>query len=438
MKKKILIIYDDFAPMNNCAAIPNTKVVKYLSRKDLDITVITKEVPEEMPVDENLISDEIRALRIIRVNNSVLYRKTLGAYRRRITDNGIKLKMKAETRPLKAAAVSFLKNTFFYLRRKDWYHCAVRTAAKALKKERFDCIYSSYPDLDAHWLAETLLKKGFSDKWIADFRDPMYYEHHDEHGVGKKKKEQHRIERKANHITVVSEGAIEKFVFPDIPRDKITYIPNGYDPEDFDFKPCENANNVNRFRIFYAGTLYAGKRDFSVLFRALSELAQEGTVELDKVTVEYAGNEWPIMQSFAEKYDLKSCCYNWGYVTRTQVLDILEEVDFGSVCSHNTKSDKGVVTGKVFELLLVRKPIIAVVNGDEPESELGRIVRKCNAGIVYEEATHEKDYFLFKEWLRQTYLEKMQSGKVASHLITMERDKYSYETIADNLFDLMK
>ncbi len=423
-----------FAPHNNSGAIPNTKLIKYLARRDVRITLVTKAVSADMVIDEALLPEEMDRIRTIRVDHSSLYTQTLEASRNRITDNGVKLKMKSETRPFRAKVVNILKNTYLWSRDRDWYLRAIAAMERELSGEHFDCVYSTFPNEVNHDLARYVMRKGMADRWIADFRDPMFYRYHDAHNL-RRLKRQHRIERDADVVTIVSEGARSKFLCDGVTPDKIVCIPNGYDPEDA--AEIRNTVTPDVLRIFYAGTLYAGRRDFIVVFRAISELAQEGLVDPSRIRFEYAGNEWPVMRSFAERYDLTDCCVNHGFIPRSRVLELLGEADCTAVCTHNTKTDQGVVTGKVFELLLIGKPILTVVNGDEPASELGAIVRSCNAGPVYEQPDHDTDYPALKQWLLEVYQEKMTTGKVRSTLDEAGREEYSYEALSGKLFELI-
>ena len=435
--KKVLMIFYSFAPQNNCAAIPNTKLVKYLGHEDVEITLVTNALIGDMEVDESLLPENVKKMRRINVNRSKLFLSTVAAQRTRITNSGAKLKMKSETRPFRAWCVSLLKYGYFTLSGLDWVTAGLRTVKKELKGETFDVVYSSYPAKETHLIAKYLRDQGVAQKWIADFRDPMYYEEYDQGQCARLKRQQHKLEKAADRITIVSEGAMEKFDFPDVPKSKITYIPNGFDPDDFDVSGMSGNEQKGKLRIFYAGTLYAGRRDLSVMFRAFAELAEAGQVKKEDLSFEYAGNEWPVFQGFAEKYGLADQCINYGYITRQRVMQIMSEIDCSIVCTHNTKTDKGVVTGKVFELLLVAKPIIAIVGGDLPDSELGRIVRQCEAGIVYEQAAEEADYPALKQWLHERYQEKMANGKLAASLNEKEREKYSYQNIAHQLYELM-
>ena len=423
-----------FAPHNNSGAIPNTKLIKYLARQDVRITLVTKAVTPDMVIDEALLPVEMDRIRTIRVDHSQLFRRTMEASRNRITDNGVKLKMKSETRPLRSKVVNILKNTYLTTRDRDWFLRATAAMKRELAGEHFDCVYSTFPNEVNHVLARWVMGQGMADRWIADFRDPMFYQYHDAHNL-RRLKRQHRIEREADLVTIVSEGARSKFRCEGVAEEKLICIPNGFDPEDA--AQTVGTPTDGMLRIFYAGTLYAGRRDFSVVFRAISELHREGLVEPERIRFEYAGNEWPVMRSFAEQYGLTDCCINHGFIPRSRVLELLGEADCTAVCTHNTKTDQGVVTGKVFELLLVGKPIVTVVNGDTADSELAAIVRDCHAGPVYEQPTHDRDYPALKQWLLDTYREKLETGAVAPVLDPGKRDAYSYEALSGKLFELI-
>ena len=431
--RSVLVLMNLFAPHNNSGAIPNTKLIKYLARQDVRITLVTKAVTPDMVIDEALLPVEMDRIRTIRVDHSQLFRRTMEASRNRITDNGVKLKMKSETRPLRSKVVNILKNTYLTTRDRDWFLRATAAMKRQLAGEHFDCVYSTFPNEVNHVLARWVMGQGMADRWIADFRAPMFYQYHDAHNL-RRLKRQHRIEREADLVTIVSEGARSKFRCEGVAEEKIVCIPNGFDPEDA--AQTVGTPTEGMLRIFYAGTLYAGRRDFSVVFRAISELHREGLVEPERIRFEYAGNEWPVMRSFAEQYGLTDCCINHGFIPRSRVLELLGEADCTAVCTHNTKTDQGVVTGKVFELLLVGKPIVTVVNGDTAGSELGAIVRDCHAGPVYEQPTHDSDYPVLKQWLLDTYREKLETGAVAPVLDPGKRDAYSYEALSAQLFRL--
>ena len=172
--RSVLVLMNLFAPHNNSGAIPNTKLIKYLARQDVRITLVTKAVTPDMVIDEALLPVEMDRIRTIRVDHSQLFRRTMEASRNRITDNGVKLKMKSETRPLRSKVVNILKNTYLTTRDRDWFLRATAAMKRQLAGEHFDCVYSTFPNEVNHVLARWVMGQGMADRWIADFRDPMF------------------------------------------------------------------------------------------------------------------------------------------------------------------------------------------------------------------------------------------------------------------------
>ena len=434
----VLVIMNSFAPLNTCGSIPNTKLIKYLAGEDVKLTLIADQVEDSDPQDEGLWPAGLNDVPRIRVRHSSLFRKTISKTRTNLTNSGAKTKMKMARNPLKVVVVEFLKNSYFRLKRRDWLRSAKRAVRRELAGQHFDVVYSSYPAYSAHVLARYIRRHHMADAWIADFRDPMYYEmYHSPSALKRNKKWQAAVEREADRVTIVSEDAKEKFLLPGVDPSKITVIPNGYDPDDFDADLTAAAATGDTLRIFYAGTLYGGRRDLTPLLKSIKELADEGELDLSHVSVEYAGNEWLVLKDLSERLGVPQICRDYGYITRGRVMEIMGEIDASIVCTHNTAADRGVVTGKVFELLLVGKPIIALVSGEIPGSELGNIVKTCTAGIVYEEATADADYAALKAWVKQAYDAKIKTGSVPSTLNEAEREQYSYRHLSHVLYEQM-
>ena len=172
----VLVIFSAFAPQNNCASIPNTKLTKYLLRGNLKVTLVTSAITSDMEIDESLLPNEMQNARCIRVNRSKWFEKTIFSLRNRITKSGTKQKMKAAKKPLQAWIVSQIKAVYFWIADYDWFYNATRQIREELSGEHFDVVYSSYPDVCTHKLGEYIRKKGIADIWVADFRDPICYE----------------------------------------------------------------------------------------------------------------------------------------------------------------------------------------------------------------------------------------------------------------------
>ena len=146
----VLVIFSAFAPQNNCASIPNTKLTKYLLRGNLKVTLVTSAITSDMEIDESLLPNEMQNARCIRVNRSKWFEKTIFSLRNRITKSGTKQKMKAAKKPLQAWIVSQIKAVYFWIADYDWFYNATRQIREELSGEHFDVVYSSYPDVCTH------------------------------------------------------------------------------------------------------------------------------------------------------------------------------------------------------------------------------------------------------------------------------------------------
>lgn len=94
--------------------------------------------------------------------------------------------------------------------------------------------------------------------------------------------------------------------------------------------------------------------------------------------------------------------------------------------------------GKVFELLSAEKTIVAIITGSLPNSELGQIIKECNAGIVYEQANGTEEYTQFKLKLFSLVKQKKMMGRIRSNIDRDMRDKYAYQNIAKQLEELFE
>lgn len=140
----------------------------------------------------------------------------------------------------------------------------------------------------------------------------------------------------------------------------------------------------------------------------------------------------------ADDHNMKDRCRDFGYITHQRVIELMGSTDCTLVCSHNSEVDRGVVTGKVFELLSAEKTIVAIITGSLPNSELGQIIKECNAGIVYEQANGTEEYTQFKLKLFSLVKQKKMMGRIRSNIDRDMRDKYAYQNIAKQLEELFE
>src|SRR5690606_36822135 len=82
--KSILVVTTSFAPENAIGSVRMAKLVKYLVRLGVKVTVISPELDEDTPRDETLESAELGQVRRYTVGQGALYRRTIGKRRKKL------------------------------------------------------------------------------------------------------------------------------------------------------------------------------------------------------------------------------------------------------------------------------------------------------------------------------------------------------------------
>ncbi len=384
MKKNILIISECFYPANIVGAVRPTKICKYLTKRGYNVDVITK----------NPTEDEV----------GKKYYRNLYAW-------GEKTQITDEQKGHQGN-VSSKKHNALYKKIYKYYYAVkgIRTAKSTVKKfdkiinsidiSKYDAVFSTYGPLTSLLCGMHLKKKNPNVKWICDFRDPVvvdvvpklfhpYYRHL-----------QNKACKKADCVTTVSNGYFERICAKKF-ADKSYMIPNGYDLDDIEVSGESTPNK--KLTLVYVGALYDGKRDLSPLFCALRELSREGKIELDKISVEYAGRDFATLKSQADKYDLANITVNHGQMKRRECLDFQASSDMLLLATWNDKNEFGVFPGKLLEYMLMNKPIISFTCGEIADSEVSETITNASLGFAYEEARKEKDFALLKDYLTSVY-----------------------------------
>ena len=124
-------------------------------------------------------------------------------------------------------------------------------------------------------------------------------------------------------------------------------------------------------------------------------------------------------------------------MSRDEALRIQLESDIYTVLSWNTKKDRGIMTGKFYEGIKAGKPIIAVVSGDTPNSELWQLQKKYNYGCCCEICTKQAGAKELERFILNAYNEKMKNSRLSYRPSKELYDAFCYTTIAHQLNDIM-
>lgn len=273
----------------------------------------------------------------------------------------------------------------------------------ALTGERFDVVFSTFSRLENIFAGKYAAEK-FGCKWILDIRDPIAQRNKSIFlNYPLWKALQRRLIRSCDVCTAVSRGVAEE-IAPDTGK---TVIPlyNGYDGDDI---PEDLTVLDGILRIVYTGVMYTKRSSADPLFRVISQLEKDGKVDLKKIRLDYAGPHFEMLREQARTYGVEAILVNHGFVSRGEATRLQSQSDIFLVLTWNTREEKGVLTGKFYEGIRARKPILSLVSGGEPDSELNTLNEKYHYGFCCEESSGNAGTEKLKCWILDAYNRKQQ------------------------------
>lgn len=256
----------------------------------------------------------------------------------------------------------------------SWLTSALPAALRIIRREGIDVVVTTSPPTSVH-LIGVLLRRRTGVRWIADLRDSMIAksDRHYERALVRIKERPNRwlarsIARKADAIVCVTPTIAREMT--DLgARGEMRVIPNGADFDDFAsiaYKPGE------RFRITHTGNFF-GDRDPRPFLRALAQIDAP-------ITARFIGEFRTADRLWAESLDLGERLE----LTRSQphmqaIASQRNSEALLILIPYSGGRGIDVPSGKLYEYLASRRPILATV---PPEGAAAELVRKAGAGLV--------------------------------------------------------
>jgi glycosyltransferase involved in cell wall biosynthesis len=261
----------------------------------------------------------------------------------------------------------------------SWGPLAARSLWRLMRTRRFDClITNSRPD-SSHLLGFILGSR--RPAWIADLEDGWRFE---PIGEAWPTRLQDRLDaamerRVAESIDVAT--AISKPIADDLTeryRVPAVCVPNGWDPvlEDGVRRAQLPALDEDAVKLVHTGGLtYAKRRDPRPFLQALARVVH-ASGNGSRLQLLLAGRVGPEDRQLLDSYELAGVVRILGHLSREQAIALQRAADVLLLLA--TGDHKSLVTGKLFEYLAARRPILAVAAGNEA----ARIVEETHAGLV--------------------------------------------------------
>ncbi|MFQ6585405.1 glycosyltransferase [Priestia megaterium] len=312
--------------------------------------------------------------------------------------------------------------------KKGWYPLASKIGTELIRQENIDMIYTTSAPYISHSVGFNL-KTRTQKPWIADFRDewttnPFIKNHYKGELLEFNKRLEKKVLKNADTIISVSPHITNTLyqLSEEKLKDKFYTIMNGYDKQDIEQitpKPI-----TNKFRICYMGSLYGMIKTLAMeFFNCLDDAISQK--KLNRQEIELSIISDPLKQI---RPNLLEITNNIGYLPHIEALNHAASADLILLFIHPGQGDQ-TVTSKIFELINLKKPILALV---PPNGEAANIIRKTETGVVIDSNTPEK---CIPYVIRYFNLWKQGKNKISPNL--EEIQKYDRKKLTQELAKIM-
>ena len=392
--KKILIVSYNFAPRHTVGAIRPTKLAQYLCESGNEVDVVTVKPYGEL--DHSMDRSLEGIGRIDHIDCSIIEDKP-AAKKQPSPNTGVaKSKRPSFLRKLKRELYEYKK-----ILNSVKFSAAFKSLVKSdLKRFRsYDAVITTYGPVASHLCGLRFKKLCPGVKWIADFRDPMVVNTTPPSTVAFRGSVQKKVCKRADVLVAVSHGYYDR-IFDEEAQKKAHVIYNGFDRGDID---TSTIIRDGEFSFTYVGAMHEGMRDFSPLLELLSELIREGKIKAQDVNINYAGTSFSVLKNQAERVGYTGRLTDHGRVSRGDCLKLQASSRHLLLATWNEKGENGVFPGKFLEYIMIGRPILSFVSGEEAGSEVTRVMKRARLGVTYEEACRESDLAVLREYLISDY-----------------------------------
>jgi hypothetical protein len=426
--KKVLIISYYFPPSGGSGVQRVLKFVKYLPQFGWKPVVYTVKNGEYPIIDESLekdVPDEAEVIRTKIWEPYNLYKKFTGAPGDSAISPGF---VHENKKPKLTQRISqwIRGNVFIPDARKFWIKPSIKFLVNYLKQNPVDAIISSGPPHSCHLIALGL-KKRLGIKWIADLRDPWtkiyYYEklHHTKSSHEKNLKLEKEVLTQADEVIVVGETMKKEFSYSG--KNNIHVITNGYDEDDI---ILEKKILDEKFSIVYTGYL-VGDENSTSLWQALKTIINSNNDFRAKLHLKFVGKVDVKVKNEITSFGLDKYSEFIDYKPHDEVISYQQSAQVLLLLLNDTQVFRGILTGKLFEYLAAKRPILCIGSVD---GDAAKIINETQSGVVL----RNDDENGIKEKILE-FFEKYKSDNL--HVNSIGIEKYSRRNLTSELVRIL-
>lgn len=374
--KKVLIITYYWPPSGGPGVQRCLYFVKYLREFGWEPIVYTVENGEYPYHDESLAKEIPEGVKVIKHKAwepFTLYKKWVGLKK----EDKLKPNVMVEksNRPFFHTISTWIRgNIFIPDARMFWIKPSIKYLTEFINNNKIDAILTSSPPHSVQLIGYGLKNK-FGIPWLVDLRDPwskiFFADVLKMSFLAKQYNEslEKKVLQRADAVVTVSNQCA--IGFEKISGCKPEVITNGYDK-------IESLNQMDikdQMIIAYGGTL-SGDRNPELLWYILHQFLSHNSILRAKVKLQFYGAIDPAVFLSIKENQLGDLLETYSALSHDEYLKKISNADI--LLLIGTKNDPGVITGKFFEYLAMKKPILSI---SPKGSDVEIILKQCNAGI---------------------------------------------------------
>lgn len=369
---KILIVSYFFPPYNTIGAVRVGNTAALLAKMGHTVKVLTA---DKLNLADTLNID-LEGVEVVRtpwldVNWPVV--RLLGG-REKVAQKGFEAPSGPLSKVISSLGAFYKEWVNFPSGYVGWYPFGVQAGLKLLDRFTPDLILASYTPPTSLLVAHTLSKRS-GIPWIAELRD-LWSQRNFNLASPRRMAAERALEKRVfsnvSGFTSVSQPLVDllRQRWPNIPAAEIR---NGFDPietpEHHERAPDAPIN------ILYTGMIYPGLRDPTPLFKAIKLLGPDAS----RVRVNFYGRYQESLVELIDRYDLHDNAQLHGQIPHDEARRLQCAADMLLLLIWDHPDNNSTFTGKLFEYISTRRPILAIA----PQAGVAaKLIRERNLGHV--------------------------------------------------------
>jgi glycosyltransferase involved in cell wall biosynthesis len=428
--KKVLIITYYWPPTGGAGVQRWLKFSKYFREFGWEPIIYTPSNPDFPINDDTLLKDVPSDLTVLKTKITEpydFYRKIMGKKKNETVNQGF-LSEGKENSFLQSLMIWVRGNFFIPDARVFWIKPSIAYLSDYIKQHKIDAIISTGPPHSMHLIAQGLKQKN-NLPWIADFRDPWtqidFYSQLrlSKYADNKHKKLENQVLTQADKVVTISPSCgtdLEK-----LGGRKVDVITNGFDTDDFN-TIASDTKLFEGFVLHHTGALNKDRNPYT-LWKVLGDLCKENSDLKKDLVLKFTGKTDTIVFDSLKQHGLDTNSQKTDYLPHSQIVKAMVQSPVLLLPLNNTPNNKGVLSGKLFEYLASKRPILGI---GMPDGDAAVILKETNAGTMCDfddyEGTRKAILDLYQKY--QANQLSIDSGSI---------DKYSRKSCAKDYAKLL-